>query len=53
MKITDIKWDTDGEFVDGLPEEADIPDGIDESEVADFLSDEYGFCVESFSFVNP
>ena len=39
MKIIDIKWDTDGEAVAGLPEEADIPDGIDESEVADFLSD--------------
>lgn len=50
MKIIDIKWDTDGEPVPGLPEEVDIPDDIHESEVADYLSDEYGFCVESFSF---
>lgn len=49
-KVTDIKWDTDGECVAGLPGEACVPDDIDENEVADYLSDKYGFCVESFSF---
>lgn len=30
-----------------LPDEAEIPDDIDEP--ADFLSDEYGFCINGFS----
>ena len=49
MKVTGIIWDTDGEDIDGLPEEVNIPDGIEEDDIADYLSDEYGWCVESFS----
>jgi hypothetical protein len=50
MKATDIKWVTDGADVN-LPTEVEIPTGIenDDDEIADFLSDEYGFLVESFS----
>ena len=51
MKATNIKWWViDGTDVN-LPTEVEIPAGIenDDDEIADFLSDEYGFLVESFS----
>ena len=50
MRAIDIKWDTDGdeEVLKTLPTEMDIPNGIDEEGVADWLSDETGFCVFSF-----
>ena len=58
LKITKIDWDTDGEKV-RLPEEVYIPasefDGINadnhgayDSEIADYLSDTYEYCVKSF-----
>lgn len=58
LKITKIDWDTDGEKV-RLPEEVYIlaseVDGINadnhgayDSEVADYLSDTYEYCVKSF-----
>lgn len=46
-KITNIKWDTDGETVD-LPAETDIPADTDDEDIADYLSDRYGWCVKSF-----
>ena len=51
---TDICWDTDGEDTD-LPEEVELEieaeDGVDVDELlADKLSDEYEFCVESFHY---
>ena len=51
MHITDIDWDTDGENKDelGLPDVVVVTDDIDEDEIADMLSDDYGFCVNSFS----
>lgn len=51
MKITDIKWDCDGldqEELD-LPSEVEVPNELEEDEIADWLSDEYGWCVEYFS----
>lgn len=53
VKATNIVWDTDGEDVD-LPTEVLIDtdaEGIDnpELEIADWLSDKYGWCVTSFS----
>ena len=35
----------------GLPEEVEIPDSIadDEDMITDWLSDEYGFCIEGYS----
>jgi hypothetical protein len=49
--ITDIDWDTDGESKEelGLPDVVVVTDDIDEDEIADMLSDDYGFCVNSFS----
>jgi len=52
MKATNIVWDTDGEVVDGLPTEMEFPDelfdGGYDDDVADYLSDQTGWCVESF-----
>lgn len=54
MKATNIEWDvsdndmTDEEMQDTLeilPKEIDIPDGIDEDAVSDYLSELTGFCV--------
>jgi hypothetical protein len=45
---TNIKWDTDGEQIDDLPTRVEIPFGVDDDEIADLLSDEYGFCVCRF-----
>jgi hypothetical protein len=49
--ITDIDWDTDGESKEELelPDVVVVTDDIDEDEIADMLSDDYGFCVNSFS----
>ena len=44
----DIKWDTDGEDIKDLPERVEIPFFVDDEEIADFLSDEYGYCVFGF-----
>lgn len=48
--VSDIIWDTDCEKDLNLPDEVRIADEmeIEEDEIADYLSDEYGFCVESF-----
>lgn len=53
VRITDIVWDTDGEQVN-LPEEVTVDtaaEGIEdpEAQIADWLSDRYGWCVTSFS----
>jgi hypothetical protein len=48
MIVSDIKWETDGEVVD-LPTEVEVDDDLDEDEIADYLSDEYGWLVESFA----
>lgn len=54
MKATNIEWDvsdndmTDEEMQDTLeilPKEIDIPDGMDEDAVSDYLSELTGFCV--------
>lgn len=47
MKIKNIDWETDGEVVD-LPTEVELSDDIDEENIADELSDEYGWLVNSF-----
>ena len=44
-----VEWDTDGEEVDDLPSEVEIPYDVEEDDIADWLSDEFGYCVESFS----
>lgn len=48
MKITDIIWDTDGNDVT-LPMEVEVEDNLTDEEVAEYLSDTYGYLVEAFS----
>jgi hypothetical protein len=48
MQVTDIKWQTDGEAVD-LPKEVEVDDNMSDDEIADYLSDIYGWLVESFA----
>jgi hypothetical protein len=48
MKVSDIKWETDGEVVD-LPTEVEVEDGMSDDEIADYLSDTYGWLVDGFS----
>lgn len=51
-----VLWDTtddehpDGQNVD-LPAEVDVPDNIEPDEVADWLSDKYGWCINSLAQV--
>ena len=49
MLVTDIEWETDGYEVNNLPTEVEVDDDLDEDEIADYLSDEYGWLVESFA----
>lgn len=51
MKVR-VNWDTDGFSVEelGLPEVVDIPT-LDMYDIADYLTDEYGYCVESFEII--
>lgn len=61
MKVN-IKWDVTEEemtreekkeVLENLPEEVDIPDGMwDEDEIADWLSEEFGFCYYGFELVD-
>lgn len=48
MKVR-VNWDTEGQSVNelGLPEVVDMPT-LNEENIADYLSEEYGYCVESF-----
>lgn len=48
MLVSNIKWETDGEVVD-LPKEVEVPDGMSDDAIADYLSDTYGWLVDSFS----
>lgn len=55
MKAVDIIWDIDEEDDDltkiDLPTEIDIPDGIDEEEVSDYISDMTGFCHYGYKLI--
>ena len=47
MRAFNIEWETDGYEVE-LPNSVILPNGIEELDIADYLSDEYGYLVESF-----
>ncbi len=56
VKAVDIEWDTDGEDVNDLLPDMDIPlevainDGeIDEDAIGDYISKESGFCHYGFN----
>lgn len=48
MLVSNIIWETDGYEID-LPTEVEVSDNMPDDEVADYLSDTYGFLVEGFS----
>ena len=48
MKVSNIKWETDGVDVE-LPKEVEVDDNISDDEIADYLSDTYGWLVDSFA----
>ena len=52
--VVSVKWDTDGTPISylGLPILVTIPSSIVIDNVADYLSDTYGFLVESFSLIS-
>ena len=49
LKAVDIIWDVDcQEDLEGLPTEVEIPDGMDEDDISDYLSDVTGFCHKGY-----
>ena len=48
----EVIWDTDGVSTEdlGLPSIVDVPIDIEEDDISDWLSDEYGYCVESWCY---
>lgn len=55
MKAVNIVWDVDeeiyGNMIDelALPSEVEVPDEVMKDDVADYLAENYGFCVFEFS----
>lgn len=52
IKATNIVWDIDPEDEDEefkLPDEVNIPENIDDEEIADYLSNKFGFCVTAYN----
>jgi len=49
IKVTNIKWDTDGEEVADLPERIIIDGYMSNKEIEDYLSEVFEWCVESFT----
>ena len=49
----EVEWDTDGESLEdcGLPKIVQVPNGVDEECISDWLSDEYGYCVWGWSYI--
>ena len=52
-----VYWDvSDSEFEtfadEGVPHRVWVPTSVEEDEIADWLSDEYGYCVESWYFID-
>jgi hypothetical protein len=56
IQVRNIEWDTDGEEIDDLPKELylswnEFDNDFDfDEDLADWLSDEYGFCVVEYSW---
>ena len=52
MKVC-VEWATDGHPIEdlGLPTEVNVPDNIGIDDIADWLSDKYGFLVETFFII--
>lgn len=46
--MVSVEWDTDGEDVKDLPTIVAVPKEIEDEDVTDWLSDNYGWCVYSW-----
>lgn len=58
MKAVNINWDIDRDDYINLseqdmlpPTEVELPDDIQEDDIADWLSDSYNWCVNSFEII--
>lgn len=51
MIISNIVWSVDEtEDLEELPVQVEVPDEVDEEDIADWLSDQYGYLIESFQY---
>ena len=49
MKAVNIKWDIDCKSdKESLPTEIEIPEGMDEDDIPDYLSDITGYCHDGY-----
>ena len=47
-RTVNVDWNTDNEDID-LPKGVEVPTSVKDEEVADWLSDNYGWCVNSWN----
>ena len=50
-KKVKVYWDVDPDLnVEelGLPDIVEVPETMDDDDIADYLSNEYGYCIESY-----
>lgn len=53
MKAINIEWDVDYlEDLENLPQEIEIPNGIEDDEISDYISDYTGFCHKGFKLTD-
>ena len=53
MKAINIKWDIDYvKDLEYLPTEIEIPNGMEDEEISDYLSDVTGFCHEGYQLID-
>ena len=51
MLVFNIVWSVDEtEDLEELPVQVEVPDELDEEDIADWLSDQYGYLIESFQY---
>ena len=51
MLVVNIAWSVDEtEDLEELPVEVEVPDEVNEEDIADWLSDQYGYLIESFQY---
>lgn len=53
-RLVEIDWDTDGVDPEslGIPTTVEIPSCIDKDDVVEWLSDEYGYCINSLKYID-
>lgn len=51
MLVSSIVWSVDEtKDLECLPVQVEVPDDVDEEDIADWLSDQYGYLIESFQY---